>query len=83
MSNDALDELYRRCEKHMLGNRHAAMLAKEAEVLAADTTRSYTKSPAGRRALRGFPCVGTGGIGMRQDPLHYLLDVERDPRNAE
>lgn len=39
---------------------------------------SVASSPAGRRQLRGIPCVGTGGLDERRDPLLELLDRERD-----
>lgn len=41
-------------------------------------------SPAGRRHLRGIPCVGTGGLDERRDPLLELLDREhaRTTRDA-
>lgn len=37
-------------------------------------------SPAGKRALRGIPCVANGVSGTQHgtDPLHALLDKERD-----
>lgn len=37
-------------------------------------------SPAGKRALRGIPCVANGvsGTSRGTDPLHALLDKERD-----
>lgn len=35
-------------------------------------------SPAGRRQLRGIPCVGTGGLDERRDPVLELIDRERD-----
>lgn len=39
-------------------------------------------SPAGRRALRGIPCVGTGGLDERRNPLDEILDRERDAEAA-
>ena len=34
--------------------------------------------PVGRRRLRGIPCVGTGGLDERRDPVLELIDRERD-----
>lgn len=34
--------------------------------------------PVGRRRLRGIPCVGTGGLDERRDPLLEVIDRERD-----
>lgn len=79
----ATDELNARYAQAMLGKANDARAIERNLADEVDKTRSYTKSPAGRRALRGFPCVGCGGIGMRQDPLRYLLDVERDPHNRD
>lgn len=40
--------------------------------------RIVPSSPAGRRQLRGIPCVGTGGLDERRNPLLEVLDRERD-----
>jgi hypothetical protein len=81
MQSDAIEQLYAKCQQQMLGTRHAEMLRREEEEREADVTISFTQSPAGRRALRGVPAIGgTGGLDIRQDPLRYLLDCERDPR---
>lgn len=68
-----------------LAARHLAeRVAIEAHRAAATTTdtpidaRTYAQTAAGRRALRGIPCVGTGGLDERRDPLLELLDRERD-----
>lgn len=79
----AIDELHARFAQAMLGKQNDLRSIERQLADEVDKTRSYTKSPAGRRALRGFPCVGCGGIGIRQDPLRYLLDVERDSRNRD
>ena len=39
---------------------------------------TYAMTPAGRRQLRGIPCVGTGGLDERRNPLLEVLDRERD-----
>lgn len=77
----ATDELHDRYHQLMLGKANDERIRQQELEANADTTRS--SGPAGRRALRGFPVVGMGGLGMRQDPLRYLIDVERDSRNAE
>lgn len=68
-----------------LAARHLAeAVALEAQRRAAaaaeqrDDARSYAQTAAGRRQLRGIPCVGTGGLDERRDPLLELLDQERD-----
>lgn len=61
-------------ERVSLEAQRAAATAAEAR----DDARSYAQTAAGRRALRGIPCVGTGGLDERRDPLLELLDRERD-----
>ena len=45
--------------------------------------RTIASTPAGRRQLRGIPCVGTGGLDERRNPLLEVLDRERDAAFAE
>lgn len=55
-------------------NAHArAQAARDAPARAV-----LPSSPAGRRQLRGIPCVGSGGLDVRRDPLLEVLDRERD-----
>lgn len=56
--------------------RDAAKLATRQEPTMDAAT--YAMTPAGRRHLRGIPCVGTGGLDSRRDPLLEVLDRERD-----
>lgn len=69
-----------------LAHRHLAeriRFEQTARRLAADDApanlrAAIASTPAGRRQLRGIPCVGTGGLDERRDPLLELLDRELD-----
>lgn len=76
-------------DQRTLAGRHLAEaigFARTAKRLAtADApadARVYAQSPGGRRQLRGIPCVGTGGLDERRDPLLELLDRETDREHA-
>lgn len=69
-----------------LGQRHLAealTFERNARALAAtdhpaDMRAAYAMTPAGRRQLRGIPCVGTGGLDERRNPLLEVLDREAE-----
>lgn len=63
--------------------RHQAEEAENARQLARILARSepeqrhaVTLDPAGKRALRGIPVIGHGGLDDRQNPLYVLLARE-------
>ena len=67
-----------------LGQRHIAEAIRieqtRQRIAHLDTpldARVFAQSPAGRRQLRGIPCVGSGGLDERRDPLLEVLDRER------
>jgi len=73
-----VDDVPRHRGLHLLDwqlRRDRARVERQEPVVDAKT---YAMTPAGRRALRGVPCVGTGGLDERRDPVLELIDRERD-----